>query len=865
MNIKAIIILLFFLYFFSFSCNLRITEITPSFDILEITNFDSGFCSGNLILTGNLRNKEKYTIRKVDNFVLSWYSVALLSNDCSTFSWYLCYSFDKHFRVFNDIDLHYSIFLNNDFVTGYYLKSDFLQKWGGSLSLILSWWRYIWFWTGSSLWKFDYFFDEKKEFKEKNWNFCYINLDSVKDNIYIFSFTGNSSWKVKWYVNGHYIDSWLILSKSFYTGEYLIEARIYSWENILCRSFYSILNRLKYKKVEKLIFKDIFTGSLKINEIHPFDDKLPEYIEIKALGNWSGKVNIIWLWKWKAIKSLNFILYSGQLAVITDKIDLFSWFNISKLIHLDNISLTDKWEELILTDGSGNVLDKVIYKNWEKWKSLYFRYKSGDLRIFDKIDISTPGIQLSILKSFLSKSKKSTFLNFWIKLQNSIPIYSDNSINLIAVFSWKELSNKEKNYECKWYIDNKLFFTWCNPPYKKFNYVWVLPIRLDLKDKLNNIVYQTIYYLNSPKKISCRCSNSSNYYELYKKRKFRYYELKNRVKEQKKSQYIYLSGLVKIEYVLPNPKWRDIWNEEIGLKFLKDVVLSWKILKIKNRKYFLTGIWHSWQVMALKKDFKLPNMWGCIYLFSGKNILLDKFCYLKAVAWQKIYRNLWFDFTDNLLNFKYLKLYQSGKNFCVLFSGQTLFCKKIKLSKISRYISLKEKYKNLKKDYVVLQEKYKSYKKKVKKTVKFIDKYLRKLYKVVINYNKKILKLYDKLAKISKKFDSYKMKVKVLKDKYKTYRSLCKNEKNKIKIKVTEKMEYYKKLYNKAKEKGKIYYYKYRLYKAFAQIVKSKIKNKWKPLWDKEWLNRVENQLEEASALISSWYVIDDFKRFLNE
>jgi hypothetical protein len=105
-----------------------------------------------LIFTGNLRSKDTYsTVRQIDNFVLSGYTVALIANDCEDFSGVLCYSFDKTFRVFNDVDLKYSIKLDNIYQTGYYFSSGLLDKDDGSLSLVFSGNRYIWIWTGENL------------------------------------------------------------------------------------------------------------------------------------------------------------------------------------------------------------------------------------------------------------------------------------------------------------------------------------------------------------------------------------------------------------------------------------------------------------------------------------------------------------------------------------------------------------------------------------------------------------------------------------------------------------------------------------------------------------------------------------------
>jgi hypothetical protein len=75
------------------------------------------------------------------------------------------------------------------------------------------------------------------------------------------------------------------LSISVQTGNHLIEAQIFSGDELICKSYFSISNTVRY--LTSYIETNIYTGYLKIEEIHPFDDDLPEYIELKAIGNWS--------------------------------------------------------------------------------------------------------------------------------------------------------------------------------------------------------------------------------------------------------------------------------------------------------------------------------------------------------------------------------------------------------------------------------------------------------------------------------------------------------------------------------------------------------------------------------------------------
>jgi hypothetical protein len=91
-----------------------------------------------------------------------------------------------------------------------------------------------------------------------------------------------------------------------------------------------------------------------------------------------------------------------------------------------------------------------------------------------------------------------------------------------------------------------------------------------------------MYYLNYPEKPSCNCSCGSckqeYYFNLYKKWKNKYYDLKKQINLTKKISdkdgYVYLTGLLKIDYILPNPKGKDKGNEQIAIRVLQDVNLG---------------------------------------------------------------------------------------------------------------------------------------------------------------------------------------------------------------------------------------------------------------------------------------------------
>jgi hypothetical protein len=59
---------------------------------------------------------------------------------------------------------------------------------------------------------------------------------------------------------------------------------------------------------------------------------------------------------------------------------------------------------LIVKDSSGKVMDQIYYSGAERGKSLYFDFLSGDIRVFDKLDIPTPGVSIEAIKHYIESS-----------------------------------------------------------------------------------------------------------------------------------------------------------------------------------------------------------------------------------------------------------------------------------------------------------------------------------------------------------------------------------------------------------------------------------------------------------------------------
>ncbi len=831
------------------------TEINPSWDWLEIVNWDENSCSWNLTISWNLRYKTKFsTTREINNFLLSWKSIAILAKDCSYFSGKTCFSFNKNIRIFDDVNLKYNLYLNWNFLTWYLFSSgQLIPNSSGSLSLLKTW-RIR---TGASPWIFNFLENTNNSENKLTFYSCWILKENSWYN-YHFKLSGNfnpQNKKFKRYLNNNFLTSSNNLKINLYSWNYLIKWEIFSWNIKLCETYYEISKIVKKNTI------NIFSWTLKISEIHPIDDDLPEYIEITAIWNWSGQVTIKWLWRWTSSKTFSLTLFSWQTAIITDSTWWFEKYNIpiDKIILLSSISLTNNWEQLTIIDNSGHILDKVYYINWKKWKSLYFSWTlSWDTRIFNHIDILTPVLKLENIKPYLQNQKFNTGVEFYIKIQNTSSFYFWKSVNLIAVFSWKELQNNEKNFECKWFISWNLVFTWCNPYYYKFNNSWIIPIKLELLDKTNNFKYITYSYINYPSLPSCNCncwSCRENYYHnLYLKRKNKYYKLKKIQKEIKnksksiENKYIPLTWTLQIYSILPNPKWKDKNKEVIKILALKNLNLNWIFIKYwKNKKFFLSWEIKNGQILTLTGDFKFSNKWDCIYLLSG-NFLLDKLCYIKPKSWKFILRQdgLHLDIETNKI-LSNLTLKQKEDKFCLYYQKKEINCKKIQIKKIDEYKSLKKSYKNLEKEHKNLLKKIKICTKKIIKIFRKLQKQIKKKNNDIKKLNTKIIKLESKIQKLTSNYKKLKNDFKMKKERIK---NSCKKQKEKLK----QQKEYYKNLYQKLKQKYNIVYQKYKLYKNFANIQKTIIKNKRKPIREKEWLNNIEQAVKTLDAYINSWF-----------
>ncbi|UFX82875.1 helix-hairpin-helix domain-containing protein [Candidatus Absconditicoccus praedator] len=148
----------------------------------------------------------------------------------------------------------------------------------------------------------------------------------------------------------------------------------------------------------------MFTGNLKISEIHLDSDTFPNYIQIGSYGGaYSGSVSIKGLGRGQSERQFDLQIGSGQQKIISYYDTGFNDLPNLKTID-DEVYLTNNGQTLKLFDQDGDKHDKITYGSFESDYSAYFGGSySGDYRIFDKIDKPTPGFSPKALDFYFAK------------------------------------------------------------------------------------------------------------------------------------------------------------------------------------------------------------------------------------------------------------------------------------------------------------------------------------------------------------------------------------------------------------------------------------------------------------------------------
>lgn len=488
---------------------------------------------------------------------------------------------------------------------------------------------------------------------------------------------------------------------------------------------------------------DIFSWwQILISEVNPFDEKYSEYIEIKSIWNFSWELNFFWIWYWETQKRLKIELYSWNYLILAKS---NKWFENQNIQIVSWFSLSNDWEYIKITNLENNILDNIYYTktSYSQDQSLYFDVISWDTRIFSKIWNISPFFDEKIYDNYWLQPIQ-TLNNCSLKIQNSDVFYFWNSINLISELNWKELSNSNWEYSCIFDFLNKKIEQ-CNPTYERFEYSWIHKIWLKIL-KNNQLVCETYSYINYPKKLVSE-TNYFYYKDLYTKYKEKYLILseKNKSELQNLSKKIDLSNKsfitsnidislyswwIEIFSVVPNPIWKDKWEEIISFTKKNEKIYNLDWFYIQNWKKIVYLSWDfSWDnILVLKWDFWLKNSTNCINIkFNWYDI--DQMCYWKTKDWEIIYKNpktfSWTIFTNQTLNLKeYFENFEIKKKwdkYCISIENKNIVCKNYYFEKLFNKIT-ENKIKIYAKEIKSLNSQIKKNKKNINKSAQKIDK-----------------------------------------------------------------------------------------------------------------------------------------------
>ena len=411
---------------------------------------------------------------------------------------------------------------------------------------------------------------------------------------------------------------------------------------------------------EEIIEEDIYLQFewITIQEIHQSDtERYWEYIELLAHQKYEWLIIIDGLWQWWASKELDIDVSPGDRIIVTDKWDL-----LESNYVLSSISLTDGGEALVLRGQTGQVIDSIVYNEWNKGSSLYFDKKNNEnQRIFWIIDTPTPGYHTSNIQHLLWHDDQ---LDCSILIQNNSSFYHTNSVNLISYIWWKEIQNSNKKYNCErnspaWWFD-EFESTKCNPSWFTFDKSGIHQVQLDVSSSDGRHCSTTLH-INLAEKIdvpSCR----QDYYEwLYNKRKDRYENECNESttnksrdpnnssvstinnennfdwsveKKTKLAKAVIETTMIqwdlKIEALLPNPDGADGEKEWIRLvnNWNIDIDRNWLIVNAGKRQRSI-GVWtiKAWENIEYFWNLWLYNRDACIRLEHEWGKVFDTLCY----------------------------------------------------------------------------------------------------------------------------------------------------------------------------------------------------------------------------------------------
>ncbi len=546
--------------------------------------------------------------------------------------------------------------------------------------------------------------------------------------------------------------------------------------------------------------EDIFGGNLKIEEIHPRGNV--QYIELVAYGNVKWRLEVKGLWRWKASKSVEILLWSGNRLILVDTPQRLSRQHRQEgvqVVYIPGLSLKDSWEELELY-LNGDLTAKLSFPAAKDDKSFYFGFQEWDLQVFDRVDIPSPALDLQFFKSLkTSSSTNFSGVKCGIKWQHTNPIYGHNSLNLIALWGDEDLSNQNTKFECEWTLPNGQKIDKCNPSYISNLWSGLFKIKLTIKKLDSGVFCETFSYLNLPSKPTTPSCKEKYYQNLYLHRKEKYHEDIEMSRQCRQHQF--KSGKsssgaspISIEKILPNPYGKDDGKEKIRFKTNKELSLEGYFVKINGKKTRLHGVFGTWKLFDIQWNLKLTNYGGCIELGSG-DFILQKVCYLtapewKILSWEKLLSQLNIE-SHILKSLSISKIKIKKDKACLVYHQNEIKCEPLKYT-YQQYEDLVRQKKKLEKE--------------ISKLTKQITKNRNRFLKKEATLLAKIASLKKKAARYKRLYNTYKQKSK---NNYYKYLSATRTKNQKIKT-LSRRI---------------------RLYKEWNKYVKDLFKTEWYPLW----------------------------------
>jgi len=784
-----IIFIYFFLWFFSYA--LKITEVYFDWTDEYIWIYSKDWFSGNIEISWAKSSniKKFFNINKNEEIILWDDSIEEYFSWYNNFKTWFSLSISDTKKI--DISLLYSwnivdnFFVWEDEVNKFNNKKTAFEKifsWDNEIvkavenSINMTWW-YIWNpWyvqiynnenaTGNNYldcWYYILKLDNDKNIKdcslaEKEIISCYIKLDSKENNnTYNLSFTWNKYFdQVSWLIDNNFYKTWLSLSISSWS---YIKA-VWNYGNETCTWSFYIDNiiQLNSNNTDNNHTCNIIYQSFN-------DWKLNLSLEVSDKKICDNSYTQVWAYSWW----------------------ITTWI-------CDSFNLNIKNED-----------QKIEFKiySWEKLicKDIYnFFYKEQ--------------------------------LNCSIKIQWTNNYFFDtDSLNFISIINDEEIQNSNKNYTCKYFLNDDLLSDECNPSSIKFSF-WLHKIKLFINSK-NWLTCQSFIDLNIPKLSKndiLQKFNIDDFQELIQKLKTKYsdtslktiiqpldylynkenyvknlnsdelkqlveiiknkyksdYTLKNifysisylynnvcneiqsisiencaklnsdelksliqKISEKYKTNYtlekifepinfLYVKNNstqniswdninniftwniqnqdfiwnLKIVKILPNPTWKDIWNEIIILSWN---FLTWIYIWTEKSKYNLSNYILTWKNYLFTWNFWFTNKSKCVNLYYNQKII-DSICYLNAQEWK---------FIDNFIK---------QKNDLIFVQDYMILKNKIIENK--PLIKLKDNLKSkLKEKIKIINEQFKKLSKKNKKSQKDKNKIYNQFVKILIQYS----------------------------------------------------------------------------------------------------------------------------------